>query len=202
MHNDTVGSPHRVADPPAGDAVPNDTPTVVRMVILAAAAAVVLVMSITFASGHGFLPAQVVTGADDTLQAPRTADPATTAPGSQPVYQSSCEFMPTPPGAQCAFALGDDRGHLVEQGLAVEVPKAWLARFNGPTTVNDMEVIAALTRSPYAPLDGPGLESMSISVTPSYASQLATVGVTPQQFLQWLYQNVPAAHRPPWVEAG
>lgn len=178
-----------------------DTQTVVRMVIGAAVAAFFLVTGISFAAGHGFLPAKVVMGSDDLLQAPSTTNPATTATGSQPVYESQCSFVNTPSGAQCVFALGDQRGDLVEQGLTIGVPRAWLAQFARPDAVNDVKVVAALVKSPYAPLDGHGLESMSISVDPSYAAQLATVGVSPQQLLQWLYRNVPPAHRPPWVGA-
>jgi len=199
MPSEPIGEPRRTNPTRMLGAIPNDTATVLRMVVGGAAVAALLVWGITFAAGRGFLPAQVVTGTDASLQAPATTDAATTAPGSQPVYESSCNLVATPPGAQCALALGDDRGHLVEQGLVVGVPKAWLARFAHASTPNDMAVIAALVRSPYAPLDGPGLQSLSISVDPGYAARLATVGVTPKQFLLWLYQNVPETRRPPWV---
>ncbi len=176
---------------------PDDTRTVVRIVLLAAVAAFVLVTGITLAASHGFLPAQVVLGTDHILVS--DTNPATIAPGAQPVYESSCAFTSTPPGARCVFALGDERGNLVEQGLSIPVPKAWLQRHPHATTVNDMGVIAALVRSPYAPPAGNALETMHISVNPSYAKLLATVGVSPQRFLRWIYGHVPLRYRPAWV---
>ncbi len=183
-----------------GTPTPDDRPVLVRLVVLAALVAALLIGGITYAAGHGILPARVLLGLDGNLLAPQTTNPATTAPGSEPVYRSICEFVATNAGAQCVFSLSDERGNLVEQGLAVPVPRTWLARIHRGTAVDDMQVIAALVRAPYSPPDGPGLESMNISVDPTYAALLSTVGVTPQAFLEWLYHNVPPAHRPPWVD--
>lgn len=178
---------------------PSDRPVVLKMVILAAAAAAVLVSGMAFAAGHGLLPARIVLGLDGGLLAPQTTNPATTAAGSEPIYRSVCDFVATPSGAQCVFSVSDQRGNLVEQGLAISVPRAWLARIPRGTALDDMQVIADLVKSPYYIPDGTGLQSMNISVDPTYAALLASVGVTPQALLQWIYHNVPADRRPPWA---
>jgi len=196
------GVPGRAGGDPQGTITgrpPNDRPVVLRLVLLAAAAAALLISGLAYAAGHGLLPAKVVLGLDGSLLAPQTTNPATTAPGSEPIYRSVCDFVATPSGAQCVLTVSDQRGNLVEQGLAISVPRAWLARIPHATAVDDMQVIAALVHSPYYLPDGTGLESMNISVDPTYAALLGSVGVTPQALLQWIYHNVPPAHRPPWV---
>lgn len=192
---DTEGSRVSAPEPTA----PNDRPLLLRLTLGAAVVAGLLIAGIVYAAGHGLLPARVALGLSGDLSTPQTTNATTTATGSLPIYRTQCEFVQTGEGGQCVFALADQRGDLVEQGLAIPVPRAWLQRIPRATSPDNMGVISALVRSPYAPAAGVGLESMSISVDPTYAELLATVGVTPQELLQWIYQHVPPADRPPWV---
>lgn len=190
------GTPPLIPVPPQPR---DDRPAVLRLVALAAVTAALLIGGMVFAAGHGLIPARVLLGLDGSAVAPQITDPATTAPGTEPIYRSVCEDAATPSGAQCVFSVSDQRGDLVEQGLAIPVPRAWLARIPRGTAVDDMPAVAALVRSPYHPPDGAALRAMRISVDPRYATLLASVGVTPAQLLRWIYHSVPAADRPPWV---
>lgn len=171
------------------------------LVVLAFVTAGALLALVVGAARRGVLPSRLVAANSDLPPPPATTDLETTALGSEPVWQLACGFV-GPAAARCILYLADASGDLVEGSLSFPVPRAWLARFPHATAVDDPQVIRALVRTRYAPAGGPGMDSLAVSVAPSFAARLAAAGVTPQQFLAWLYQNVPVRDRPPWVRGG
>lgn len=170
----------------------------VRMLVGAAITAAALIVGVVVASVTGLLPARIVDSNAAVAPPPPTTNPETTAIGSEPVWEVQCGFG-GPTGAGCTLLLADISGNLVTEDLTVEVPRRWLSALPHPTRVNNMRVLAALVQSRYAPLDGEGMANMAISVEPSFARRLKTVGITPVRFLDWLYQNVPHDRWPPWL---
>ncbi len=165
----------------------------------AAALALVLVVLLAWAMRTGYVPKRVAAAMQGADVLPTTTNPLTTATGSLPIESSTCGRVPQSPGAACDFRFSDQRGHLVQRSLSVPVPLAWLEAHGGGAGTDSLPTVAALIDSPYAPSGDGGLETLALSVSPSYAHLLAQVGVGPGQLLAWLYQNVPTVHRPPWV---
>ncbi len=139
---------------------------------------------------------------------PATTNPETTAFGSQPIYQSQCEFSSNAPlGADCMFLARSTGGGAASdsfqsQAVEIGVPSAWLAQQPHGTALDDPGVVAALLRTAWYPVGSGAISGMTLSVDPAYAARLRTVGVTPLQFLSWMYKNVPRSSWPPWVPGG
>jgi len=153
-----------------------------------------------FMLAHGIGPAAKMTD-----HAPDTSNPETTAQGSQPIYQSQCEFSSTAPrGAVCTFLARDPGGGASQasfqgQALEIDVPASWLRQQAGGTAPNNAAVIAALVQTPYYPAGSGAVADMTLSVDPAYGALLQAAGVDPRRLLAWLYQQVPSNRWPPWV---
>ena len=84
------------------------------------------------------------------------------------------------------------------------MPPGFVAQYQGAVAAiyNNMAVNAAvvqdLSPAKYAEGGSSGVPP-DLTVSPSYAALLATVGITPTQFLDWQLGNVPADQRAPWV---
>ena len=124
-------------------------------------------------------------------------NPTYTGSGAEPVTESVC--------GQYSNGLGDC-GFLTANAdrFTISLPSGFVVQHQGraAATVDNMAVIAAVVRdlnpAKYAPADQSVVPS-DLSVSPTYAAMLATVGVTPTQFLDWMFANVPASERAPWV---
>jgi hypothetical protein len=123
---------------------------------------------------------------------PNTTDPTTTAPGSEAISHSLCKAF----GAKdsCEFVTTN------QDRFLIVLPDELLSKVADGTQPDAMDVIAAVIKLPgrYAPANISGV-GCCVSVSPSYAAKLATVGMTPGQLLGWLEQNVPPAERAPWI---
>ncbi len=139
---------------------------------------------------------------------PATTDPETTAIGSQPIYQSQCEFSANAPlGADCMFLARSPGGGAAadsfqSQAVEIDVPSAWLAQQPHGTVPNDPGVVAALVQTTYYPVGSGAISAMTLSVDPTYATHLQAAGVTPLQLLAWMYHDVPRTQWPPWLPGG
>jgi hypothetical protein len=85
----------------------------------------------------------------------------------------------------------------------VGFPIGFLKKYQGTNApkFDDMAVIKAMLTLPakdWAPANVSGIGER-VSVSPSYAAKLATVGVTPRELLAWLYADVPPSERAPWI---
>jgi hypothetical protein len=153
-----------------------------------------------FVLAHGIGPAAKL--AD---HAPDTTNPETTAQGSQPIYESWCEFSSTAPlGADCTFLVraaggGVSQDSFQASAIQVDVPAAWLRQQPHGTMPNDPAVVAALLQTAYNPAGTGAVSGMAISVDPTYAARLKAVGITPLQLLDWIYSRVPPQDWPPWL---
>lgn len=175
--------------------------SVPRLVIGACLGSAVLLISFILAGEHGLLPHRIIATIEGQDSIPSTTDPTTMASGAIPINASQCALVKNAPGGLCVLVFEDVRGNLVQQTLAVPVPSSWLSaepQFDQP---NNAQVLADLTRTHFAP-SGRGLSALPISVDPAFAQKLQAAGVSPESFLQWLYTNVPAGQRPPWVQPG
>ncbi len=177
---------------------PDDDRQLLRLVVAAAVVALALVAATVVAARTGVLPARLTAANADVAPPPPTRNPETTAAGSEPILAVRCRFVGTA-GAACVLQLADVSGNLVDDALAIPVPRTWLARFPAADRPDDMAVVGALIHTHFAPPDGPGMRTLAVSVSPSFARLLGQVGVTPRQLLAWLYQNVPLRQRPPWA---
>jgi len=173
-----------------------------RLILFACLSSVLLLVLILESAAHGLLPARLVATIEGNAGIPDTTNPETMAQGAIPVTTVACSFMAHAPGGVCQFEFLDQRGDLVWPSLAVPVPATWLRQQPDPTTPNNPRLLAALTASPYSPINNVELDGLPISVNPTLGTTLAGVGVTPTAFLTWLYKNVPDEHRPPWVPGG
>lgn len=132
----------------------------------------------------------VVAGAGASAAAatwPRTTSPTYTGPGSSPITESFCK------DGGCGFATSDGGRFMFS------LPAGFVPKYQGTASMqtDDMAVVKAMLTLKNT-LNESAIPSAT-TVSPAYAAKLATVGVTPAQFLAWLYVNVPAAQRPPWV---
>jgi len=120
------------------------------------------------------------------------ANPTYTGPGAEPVTGSYCE------GNTCEFVTANgDR-------FTISLPVGFVVQYQGTAAgiVNNPVVVAAVVKdlSPakYAEGGASGVPP-DLTVSPSYAALLATVGIAPTQFLDWQLGNVPPDQRAPWV---
>ena len=124
-------------------------------------------------------------------------NPTYTGSGAEPVTESACQQFSNGAGG-CEFATAN------QDHFTISVPNGFVLKYQGTATLtgNNMAVIAAVVRdlnpAKYAEGGVSGIP-FDVSVSPSYAAKLATVGVTPTQFLDWMFANVPANERAPWV---
>ena len=155
--------------------------------------AVLTTAVLMLAAGIGGRPADAASGTTYS----GGVNPTYTGSGTEPVTESACQQAPDGYG-DCGFltANGD--------GFTISLPSGFVAQYQGTAagTVDNMAVVAAVVRAlnpaKYAPADQSVVPS-DLSVSPSYAAKLATVGVTPTEFLDWMFANVPAPYRALWV---
>ena len=153
--------------------------------------AVLTTALVAVAVGMGGQPADAASGTTYS----GGANPTYTGRGAEPVTESVCGQYSSGVGA-CGFLTANaDR-------FTISLPSGFVAQHQGTAAdaVDNMAVVAAvvddLNPAKYAPADQ-SVVPFDLSVSSSYASKLATVGVTPTQFPDWVFANVPANERAP-----
>jgi hypothetical protein len=117
-----------------------------------------------------------------------TTNPTITAPGVVAIVESGCVSN------RCGFITNNNGRFLVI------LPAGFVEKYQGTDApkFDDMAVIKAMLTL-HNTLNLSGLTTELLSIAPSYAAKLATVGVTPGELLAWLYTNVPPSERAPWI---